>query len=160
MSATVSISADPPDAETSLAAYRPGLDRKALALLPFPETDPVRCQAAAGATTDPATGGMIHFYCETIWDEDKVRARILEAANWARRHEVALLVGEFGASAALNPESRLSWLRLVRETCAANGIGWALWGYDDVMGFNVPRPPGNRPRLDRSVLKALGLPPS
>jgi endoglucanase len=68
-----------------------------------------------------------------------------------------LLAGEFGASAALNPEARRAWLRLVRETCAANGIGWALWGYDDVMGFDIRRPPGNNPVLDHSVLEALGL---
>jgi hypothetical protein len=67
------------------------------------------------------------------------------------------LAGEFGASAALNPAARLAWLRLVRETCAANGIGWALWGYDDVMGFAIRRPPENRPHLDRSVLEALGM---
>jgi hypothetical protein len=68
-----------------------------------------------------------------------------------------LLAGEFGASVALNPAARLAWLGLVRETCAANGIGWALWGYDDVMGFAVRRPPENRPVLNGSVLGSLGL---
>jgi endoglucanase len=50
----------------------------------------------------------------------------------------------------------MAWLRLVRETCDANGVGWALWGYDDVMGFNVTRPPADRPVLDRAVLDTLG----
>jgi hypothetical protein len=86
-----------------------------------------------------------------------VNSRLESAAAWARGHGVALLAGEFGASDALNTDSRLAWLGLVRRTCEANGIGWALWGYDDVMGFNLPRPPGNRPALDRSVLAALGL---
>ena len=62
-----------------------------------------------------------------------------------------------GDSAALNPAARFAWLRLVRETCAANDIGWALWGYDDVMGLAIHRPPENRPVLNRSVLEALGL---
>jgi endoglucanase len=142
---------------TSLAAYRPGLDRSALARLPFPETSVAECDSVADTTSDQASHDLIRFYCATGWDAGRVRSRILEAADWARRHGVVLLAGEFGASAMLNRVSRIAWLRLVRETCASNGIGWALWGYDDVMGFNVARPPGNSPVLDRSVLGALGL---
>jgi endoglucanase len=143
---------------TSLAAYRPGLDREALARLPFPETDPAACQRVSAATSDRATSELIAFWCATGWDAAHVRARILGAAAWARQRGVVLLAGEFGASVMLNPRSRLAWLRLVRATCVENGIGWALWGYDDVMGFNLPRPPGNDPVLDRSVLRSLGLP--
>jgi endoglucanase len=141
---------------TSLAAYNPGLDRGALARLPFPETDRTLCEAAGG-TADNATRGLIRFYCATNWDAARVRDRIQDAAVWARRNGVALIAGEFGASVMLNADARLAWLRLVRETFAADGIGWALWGYDDVMGLNVSRPPGLRPALDHSVLKALGL---
>jgi hypothetical protein len=101
---------------------------------------------------------LILFWCATGWDAARVRGRIQEAAAWATRHGVALLAGEFGANVAINPDARLAWLRLVRETCDENGIGWALWGYDDVMGLNLPRPPGNKPVLDRSLLRALGLP--
>jgi len=142
---------------TSLAAYRPGLDREALARLPFPESDAVGCQHAADGSSDSATRELIDFYCATGWDAGRVSARLQDAASWARRHGTVLLAGEFGASAALNSEARLGWLRLVRQTCAENGIGWALWGYDDVMGFAVRRPPDTRPRLDRFVLEALGL---
>jgi hypothetical protein len=143
---------------TTLAAWRPGLDRAALARLPFPETDPAACRDVAATTGDPATSGMILFWCATNWDAAHVRANLRLAADWAKRHDVALLAGEFGASVALNAPARLAWLTLVRETFTANGIGWALWGYDDVMGFNIRRPPENKPLLDRSVLKALGLP--
>lgn len=142
---------------TSLAAYRPGLDREALARLPFPETDVAECQSVAGSTNDQATRDLITFWCATGWDANRVRTRIQDAAIWAAKHGVALLAGEFGASAAINPAARLAWLRLVRETCEANAIGWAFWGYDDVMGFNLPRPPGNKPVLDRTVVRALGL---
>jgi hypothetical protein len=148
---------DPPEL-TSLAAWRAGLDRAALARLPFPETSPADCQRIADGAADPATRDVMRFYCASDWTAARVRARLDAAASWAARHHVALLAGEFGASAALNPEARLAWLRLVRESCAENGIGWALWGYDDAMGFNLPRPPGNNPVLDHSVLKALGLP--
>ena len=53
---------------TSLAAYRPGLDRAALARLPFPQADPGSCGPAAGSTTDQATRDLILFYCATDWD--------------------------------------------------------------------------------------------
>ena len=143
---------------TSLAAYRPGLDRTALAQLPFPESTETACQAVATGEIDPATRDLMLFYCVSHWDSGRVQTQLQSAVSWARRHDVTLLAGEFGASAELNTDARLSWLRLVRETCAANDIGWALWGYDDVMGFNIRRPPGNNPVLDHSVLKALGLP--
>ncbi len=147
---------DPPEL-TSLAAWRPGLERAALARLPFPAGDLARCQSVADTAADPATRDLMRFYCASNPDAAIVTGRIGQAASWARRHGTALLAGEFGASAALNPEARLAWLRLVRETCVAENIGWALWGYDDVMGFAIRRPPGNDPIMDRSVLNALGL---
>ena len=141
---------------TSLAAWRPELDRNALARLPFPGGSPTDCERTAGGA-DPPTAGIIRFYCAMNRDAGPVRARIQSAAVWARRHGVALLAGEFGATSALNGPSRLAWLRLVRETCAENSIPWALWGYDDVMGFDVKRPPVFKPVLDQSVKVALDL---
>ncbi len=147
---------DPPEL-TSLAAYRAGLDRAALAGLPFPVADRAGCEAMAETVQDGETRGMMRYYCAMGWTEARVAARIDAAASWARVHDAVLLAGEFGASALLNPSARLNWLRLVRERCAAHGIGWALWGYDDVMGFALPRPVPRMPVLDRDLLRALGL---
>ncbi len=147
---------DPPEL-TSLAAYRPGLDRVAMSHLPFPAKDAAGCEAASIGTTDEATRGLIHFYCGMNRDEARIRDRLLAAVSWARVHGTSILAGEFGASVMLNAAARLAWLRLVRTTCAENGIGWALWGYDDSMGLNVSRPPPARPGLDPPVLAALGL---
>jgi endoglucanase len=140
---------------TALAAYHPGLDRAALARLPFP-ADPAGCEALA-ARTDADTARLIRFYCALHWDPARVAGRIAVAADWGRRNHAAMLLGEFGASASLAPVARLAWLRAVRQACETNGIGWALWGYDDMMGFAVPRPPGQLPALDPGVLQALGL---
>src|ERR1700760_2031875 len=70
----------------------------------------------------------------------------------ARGYGRPLLAGEFGASVALNAPARLAWLKAVREALETSGIGWALWGYDDSMGFAITPPPRLRPTLDRSVL--------
>ena len=141
---------------TALAAYRPGLDQSALARLPYPADGPA-CEAAAAQAADAPTSGLMRYYCTLHWDRARIEAAIGKAAGWARDHHATLLAGEFGASARLNRSARLAWLRDVRTISEAAGIGWALWGYDDVMGFAVSRPPGARPMLDRDVLAALGL---
>jgi endoglucanase len=141
---------------TSLAAWRPGLDRAALARLPFPVSDSPGCEAALGRT-DPATRDVGRFYCTMRWNSDSIDKRIDEAAVWAGRAHVSLLAGEFGATARLNRPSRLAWLQAVRRACDRRGIGWSLWGYDDAMGLGVPRPPGPLPVLDEGVLNALGF---
>ena len=141
---------------TSLAAYKPGLDTEALALLPFPSGDEAVCKAVAGRTVDPPTAGLMHFYCAQHWDAAKLVARIDAAADWALRNHVALLAGEFGASQRLNAPARLAWLSAARAAFERRSIGWALWGYDDSMGFAL-RPPADAGRLDLGVLQALGL---
>ncbi len=141
---------------TSLAAYRPDLDHAALARLPFPATDPTAC-ARAVSSSDAATQNLAAFVCGQHWDLQAIAARIARVEAWAARHGTFVLAGEFGASARLNTPARLAWLAAVREACERDGIGWALWGYEDVMGFDLPRPPGKRPRLDPGLLGALGL---
>jgi endoglucanase len=147
---------DPPEL-TSLAAFRPELDRAVMARLPFPGADRASCVATADATQDEATRDLVRYYCSFGWIETALRTPIEQAAAWAREHHVRLFAGEFGASSALNAPARLAWFRTVRGTFAAHDIPWALWGYDDVMGFDVPRPPPARPRLNPAVLAAIGL---
>ena len=141
---------------TALGAYRSGLDATAMARLPFPARDQPACQATADLARDSATADLIRFYCGERWDVAKVVARIGETGAWARRHHVAVLAGEFGASERLNEPARLAWLTTVRRACEQHAIGWALWGYDDSMGFAL-HPPGDRRRIDPTVMGALGM---
>jgi hypothetical protein len=145
-----------PSELTALAAYRPGLDRAALARLPFP-MDPAACQVATDSTADAATRGLITFACSMRWDATRVGARIEQAAAWGRDHHATVLLGEFGATRTLNAPARLAWLAAVRRGCEQRGIGWALWGYDDVMGFGVDPRSAGRSTMDRATLLALGL---
>ena len=136
---------------TALAAYRPGLDRAALARLPFPVAGACRID------TDAATRALAGYYCAQRWDAARIGARLQQVSDWAARSDARVLIGEFGASRLLNAPARLAWLDAVRAQAELRGIGWTLWGYDDVMGFDVSRPPPSRPRLDAAVLRALGL---
>jgi hypothetical protein len=147
---------DPPEL-TALGAYRPDLDQAAMARLPFPVSDPAPCGAVASATADQATASLIRFYCALRWDAARLAARIAEAADWGRRNHVTVIAGEFGASALLNPPARLAWLAAVRTECERQRFGWALWGYDDSMGFSVTTPGSQT--LDANLLAALGMPP-
>ena len=145
---------------TALAAYRSDLDRTAMSHLPFP-ADPTRCRSAvqemSGATRDVAA-----FYCASGWDAAHIGARFDQVTSWARScggsgPPCAVLLGEFGATSELPSATRLSWIEAVRAAAEAHGFGWTLWGYDDVMGCNIARPPPLRPRLDAALLAALGL---
>ena len=141
---------------TSLAAYLPGLDRRALAALPFPVNDPSTCLRP---TTDQATANVMHAYCADGWTAARLASRLQIAVDWGTAHNAAVMVGEFGATHALNAPARLAWLTSVRQTAERDGMGWALWGLEDQMGFDLPRPPPQQPRLDPAVLAALGLHP-
>jgi endoglucanase len=139
---------------TALGAYRPGLDSAAMARLPFPVTDRAVCDASAATTADAPTAALMRFYCSQAWDATKLAVTIGAAGDWARRSRVPVILGEFGASQRLNAAARLAWITAVRQACEQQGIGWALWGYDDSMGFAVRPPVGP---LDPGLFGALGL---
>jgi hypothetical protein len=144
---------------TTLAAFEPGLDRTALGRLPFPVTP--SCDAVAETTQQPRTRDVIRYYCATPADP---ATQIARAGAWARRFGAAVMLSEFGAAAALNAPARLAWLAAVRGAAEHEGFGWALWGYEDSMGFGAGSAggfgaKGPRPALDPAILRALGLPP-
>src|SRR5262249_54550181 len=145
---------DPPEL-TALGAYRSGLDAARMAGLPFPAGNAASCEAIASATADAATADLIRFYCTLRWDADKVAAQVTEAADWGRYHHVAVIAGEFGASERLNAPARLAWLAAVRTACERQRLGWALWGYDDSMGFAVEM--SGSQKLDPDFVEALGM---
>jgi len=142
---------------TALGAYRPGLDTAAMSRLPFPVQVPAECLAAAATTRDAPTAALMRFYCTQGWDVAKLSGLVAAVGDWAKRNHVAVLAGEFGATQQLNKPARLAWLQTVRAACEQRSIGWALWGFDDVMGFGMRPRVDVRRSLDGEVLDALGL---
>lgn len=142
---------------TALASYRQDIDHAVFARLPFPVADPSRCDAVADQAADATTRDVAKYYCTVGWDAERIAAPLDQAAAWATLHRVHLLAGEFGASVQLNTAARLAWLKTVRMAFQARSIPWALWGYEDTMGFALPQPLGSRPVLNPDVLSALGI---
>ncbi len=64
-------------------------------------------------------------------DEDsaQVREHIEQAARWARDHEYAMQLGEFGVNSTLPVQQRAMWTRAVREACEASGMAWCVWDF-------------------------------
>jgi endoglucanase len=142
---------------TALGDFDHTLDRSALRHLPFPVMGPNSCAAAESATMQKHTIDAIRFYCSEHWDSAKIQGLIDQAAEWGRRNHVPLVCGEFGASDGLPPATRFAWISAVRRALEERGIGWALWGYDDSMGFHA-HPYGSPPApLNPGLLHALGL---
>ena len=138
---------------TSLAAWNPRVDHAALTGLPFPISNPASCTAALSGTNNE-TAGTWRFYCASRWDQAAIAATFQKLADWAQQNDAFILLGEFGATDRLNAASRLAWLAAVHTAAAEAHFGWALWGYDDVMGFDC-RPSAACP--NSAVLQALSL---
>jgi aryl-phospho-beta-D-glucosidase BglC (GH1 family) len=87
-----------------------------------------------------------------------VDCRIASAADWARRHNVPVWAGEFGAYPPHAPKNdRLRWLYDVRTALERHGIGWAVWSYDESLGLDRTVDPTGSVRVDWDSAAALGL---
>ena len=72
--------------------------------------------------------------------------------DWAERHgKVRILLGEFGVIDVAPHESRVRWIKFVREQAESHGFAWAYW--ELASGFGVYDPDAKAWRED--LLKAL-----
>ena len=145
-----------PQILTTQAAFEQGLDRDALKRLPFPVRDVAACKATVADASNARTRDLGEWYCSERWDAAKLRAHLARAAAWGRQHDAPVAVLEWGISVATNRPARLAYIAAFREAAEQLGLGWAIWGYGDIMGF--PAQAGARTAaLDPEVLAALGL---
>jgi hypothetical protein len=87
-----------------------------------------------------------------------LRAEIRKALAWSIRWKVPLLCNEFGVFKKGAPtESRLNWIRDVRQIFESDGIGWCIWTYDDSSFGIADRDASGHNVLEPDDLKALGL---
>lgn len=122
--------------------------------VPYPSTGE-RCAALPTFSNDDANGWAAGYCTSDAWDAARISSWIQEAVDWAARYDLRLTCNEFGVyPIGAPPEDRLTWFRDVRTTLEVNGIGWTVWGYDDVFGLAYN---AEQPEMDAAVLQALGM---
>lgn len=141
---------------TTLGSGVRAADPDAIARLPWPQTDAEACKRA-GQTQSEQMRRQIAWHCGQRWDAAKLRTDLEAAAGWGRRHGVNVIANEIGVSARIAPAAREAYLRDLRAALEANGIGWALWGYDDSMGFARRKEGSGRVGVAAEVVRGLGL---
>ncbi len=126
--------------------------------VPYPASSD-RLKQALDATVHQDGKNELRWYGEQAWDASKVTLEIEKASGWARAQTppVRLYCGEFGVHGkGTRPVERAAWLRDVRSTLEARGIGWAMWDYSGSFALATGKP-GDR-TLDVNITQALGLP--
>ncbi len=148
---------DPPTL-TSQASWNKSIDHGALARLPFPVNDERTCLTSVPKEAGETERRLAAEYCSQHWTAAMVQSQVSLAAKWGREHGVKVLALEFGIVSQHERQSRLNYLKAFRIACEKDGLGWALWGYDASFGLNaIPSRLPSTPKLDNSVLSALGL---
>lgn len=73
-------------------------------------------------------------------------------AEWAKREQRPIYLGEFGAYSKADAASRIAWTRAVREHAEARGFAWAYWELAAGFGVLEPRSLTWREPLLRTLL--------
>ncbi|HEU0118756.1 MAG TPA: cellulase family glycosylhydrolase, partial [Alphaproteobacteria bacterium] len=78
----------------------------------------------------------LYDYVKNSWNAAQIEAAIKPAADWAHAHFTRVICGEFGVLRNhIDAASRYRWIGDTRTALEADGIGWALWDYADLMGI-------------------------
>lgn len=75
----------------------------------------------------------------TTWDatnaeKTEITKNFDLAADWAQRHNVCILLGEFGAYLKADMESRIRWTEFVRSEAERHNFAWAYWQFASDFG--------------------------
>ncbi len=124
--------------------------------IPYPAT-PERCKPMLDKITDPAKKSMLRNYCYSYWTASKLKNKLSEAADWGKKNNVPLWMGEFGVFCPYSPTAdRAQWIKDISVSAQSLNIGWAIWGYDECFGMQRKLKDG-KIVLDNAVVQALGL---
>ena len=122
--------------------------------LPFPTTRQSPEVAALAATLDAADLAFLNGEFAGPWTVEHIRNDFADLSKWAKRHKLAVMLGEFGVlNFAVDPISRANWIRAVREAAEGVGAGWVYWEADQGFGFIADRQSTNG--FDDTMIGAL-----
>ncbi|NNM67487.1 MAG: cellulase family glycosylhydrolase, partial [Spirochaetales bacterium] len=91
--------------------------------VPYPSS-PSAVASVAASLADPRARQQVLDYGNQRWNLDRIRAGLVRASAWGRRHQVPVFCGEFGAYRKVSDENdRVRWLHDVRQVLESLGIG-------------------------------------
>jgi endoglucanase len=129
--------------------------------VPYP-SDPETVQTAVETAGHDRSKGLLREYGEQRWDRARLAAVVDQAADWGRRHGVAITCNEFGVYTKAAPrESRLRWIADAVAIFEQRDIGWSMWDYQG--GFSLKDEAASSAEavvLDQELLAAMGLLPA
>ncbi|HEV3261665.1 MAG TPA: glycoside hydrolase family 5 protein [Gemmataceae bacterium] len=71
--------------------------------------------------------------------QDVLRKDIERAAAWGKKHHRPLFLGEFGAYAGADMDSRACWMGAVAREAEQHGISWSYWEFGAGFGIYDPK---------------------
>jgi len=132
-------------------------DVKPLRGVPYPSSPEAVAPVLETLADQPRSRALIERYGRAHWNKEKLAARFQEGIAWGKRNSVPLYCGEFGVFPPYaKPEHRANWFRDFGAVLAENGVGWAVWGWDEGFGLNRRNVDG-KVVVDTVVAQALGL---
>ncbi|MGQ9479757.1 MAG: glycoside hydrolase family 5 protein, partial [Thermoproteota archaeon] len=84
-------------------------------------------------------------------EKRQIRRELDIAAQWAKKHNITIFMGEFGAYSKADMDSRVRWTYFVAREAEERGIPWCYWEF--CSGFGVYDPNKNEWRAE--LLNAL-----
>ena len=86
------------------------------------------------------------------FDKASMQKELARAADWGKKNNARLLLGEFGVLVGVAPpQDRVQWIRDMRESARELGMAYAMWGFDSSDGASTFGPYRN------GALEALGF---
>lgn len=144
-----------PSAFTHQGADWAGNDYPSISNLEYPY-DATNCEQVLSNVKTNGAKELVQEYCDKKWNRNAIANFTQKAVDWSKSNNVPIWVGEFGVYCQQTPrQSKLQWIKDVKDIFEQNHIGWTLWGYDDCFGLGAKKENG-KIIYDKEVLQALG----
>jgi endoglucanase len=102
--------------------------------VPFPSSP--EAVAAMLNEVDQKYWPALKDYGEKRYGQAYLQERLAKAQDWAKAHDVPVVLGEFGSYPPVAPRaSRIRWFAAMRQTIESEHVAASVWGYDDAMGL-------------------------
>jgi endoglucanase len=85
-------------------------------------------------------------------EQAAIRKQFDKAAEWAKKHDRPIFLGEFGAFQAADMDSRARWTRFVVREAEKLGFSWCYWEFCSGFGAYDPQARGWREPLKAALL--------